>query len=96
MNFFILNHISPAVYDQQLFRTNGMSKTLVEQTTGSSNQIALMGMLNGDMYYTVCKRAMGMDTTWIKKCNTMGVVSVIDTIMMNAASLRSWLNGFRY
>jgi hypothetical protein len=90
--FYIKSHY-PAVYDQQLFRTNGMSKTLVEQTTGSSNQIALMGMLNGDMYYTVCKRAMGMDTTWIKKCNTMGVVSVIDTIMMNAASLDHGLMG---
>ncbi|MCC7029153.1 MAG: T9SS type A sorting domain-containing protein [Chitinophagaceae bacterium] len=90
--FYIKSH-HPAVYDQRLYRTNGISKFLVDNTTGSNNQIALLGTLAGDMYYTVCHRAAGMDTTWIKKCNAAGVVSVVDTIMMNAASTDHGLVG---
>ncbi len=90
--FFIKSHY-PAIYDQQLYRTNGISKTLVDNTSGSNNQIALLGALNGDMYFTVGHRSAGMDTTWIKKCDAAGAVSIIDTIMMNAASIDHGLVG---
>ncbi len=90
--FYIKSHY-PVVYDQVMIRTNGNSKWQVDSVVGANYAMTLLGSLNGDMYYTISHRSLSMDTTWIKKCNAAGTVSVVDTIMMNAAVFDNGLTG---
>ncbi|MES2514666.1 MAG: T9SS type A sorting domain-containing protein [Bacteroidota bacterium] len=65
-------------------RTNGITHQLLESTPNVAHVISMIGEINGDMYYSVSSRATALDTTWIKKCDASGVISVIDTILMKA------------
>jgi hypothetical protein len=65
-------------------RTNGITHQVLETTPNVAHVISMIGEINGDMYYSVSSRATATDTTWIKKCDINGVISVIDTILMKA------------
>ena len=74
----------PVYNDWAIYSTNGTAKVLVEYINSPNYVMALIGEINGDMYYTVSKRATSMDTTWIKKCSLSGIVTEVDTIITRA------------
>lgn len=93
--FYIRNN-APTYYDYSLRRTNGIGSWVVENVSGTNMQMALIGEVNGEMYYTVSQRAIpaSNNVITIKKCDVNGVVSVIDTINSEIAVFENGLVGF--
>lgn len=73
--------------DYILKSTNGSSKTTIETLSNfaSGYGFSLIGEIGADMYFTSYHRGTAMDTTWIKKCDASGVVTIIDTILRSSS-----------
>jgi Secretion system C-terminal sorting domain len=66
--------------------SNGITKQILETLPNwNAYNFSLIGEINNEMYYTVYHRSPpNNDTTWIKKCDINGVISVVDTILRKA------------
>lgn len=92
--FYVKSH-TPGVYDYTLSRTNGISSWVVETASGTDKQIAIIGEVNGEMYYTVTHRTPPTnDIIYLKKCDAVGMTSLVDTIMGDIAVFDNGLVGF--
>ena len=92
--FYIKNN-APGVYDYVLSRTNGMSSWIVESASGADKELAIIGEVNGDMYYTLTHRTPpSNDIIYLKKCNASGLVSAVDTFTGDVAVFDNGLIGF--
>ncbi|MFA6150713.1 MAG: T9SS type A sorting domain-containing protein [Chitinophagaceae bacterium] len=73
--------------DYILKSSNGSTKITIETLSGfaSGYGFSLLGEIGADMYFTSYHRSSLKDTTWIKKCDVNGVVTVVDTILRNSS-----------
>lgn len=69
--------------DYVLKHSNGITKTTLETLTNFATGygFSLLGEVGSDMYYTTYHRNAVMDTTWVKKCDNTGVITIVDTIL---------------
>lgn len=67
--------------------TNGSSKNTIETLTGYSGSYGTywLGEIGSEMFYTTYHRSTTSDTTWIKKCDASGLITVIDTIIRKSS-----------
>lgn len=67
--------------------TNGSTKITIETLNNfaSGYGFSLIGEIGADMYFTTYHRSASKDTTWIKKCDVNGVVTVVDTILRGSS-----------
>lgn len=75
--------INAVNYKPELKFTNGITKQIIETLpNNNAYNFTLVGEINNEMYYTVYHRSPpNNDTTWIKKCDASGIISVVDTII---------------
>lgn len=91
--FYVKNN-APGFYDYTLSRTNGISSWVVETASGTDKRMAILGEVNGEMYYTITHRTPpNNDIIYIKKCDVNGVSSLVDTIMGDIAVFDNGLIG---
>lgn len=73
--------------DYILKSSNGSSKLTIETLNNfaAGYGFSLLGEIGSDMYYTSYHRSASKDTTWIKKCDVNGVITVVDTILRSSS-----------
>lgn len=73
--------------DYILKSTNGSSKTTIETLSNFATGygFSLIGEIGADMYFTSYHRGASKDTTWIKRCDASGVVTIVDTILRSSS-----------
>lgn len=73
--------------DYILKSTNGSSKTTIETLSNFATGygFSLIGEIGADMYFTSYHRGTSKDTTWIKKCDASGAVTIVDTILRSSS-----------
>jgi hypothetical protein len=73
--------------DYILKYSNGITKTTLETLTNfaAGYGFSLLGEVGSDMYYTTYHRNTTMDTTWVKKCDNTGVITIVDTILRKSS-----------
>lgn len=83
--YYVLRN--PANTDYILKSTNGSTKITIETLSNFATGygFSLLGEIGTDMYFTSYHRNTTMDTTWIKKCDVNGVVTVVDTILRKSS-----------
>lgn len=73
--------------DYILKSSNGSSKLIIETLSNfaAGYGFSLLGEIGSDMYYTSYHRGAAKDTTWIKKSDVNGVITVVDTILRTSS-----------